>query len=73
MQSDLELMGRPLHAVFLAGLNYVIWIKDDWWLPEWSIPDTDIECEDTPFSFQHVTNDSHVQRAFEMLKKWDQT
>ena len=36
-------------------------------------PDIDIECEDNPFSFPHVTNDSHVQRAFEMLKKWGQT
>jgi len=37
------IMGRPLPAVFLAGLNLVIWIrpvcvrsrtgKDDWWLP----------------------------------------
>ena len=26
------ILGRPLPAVCLAGLNLAIWIKDDWWL-----------------------------------------
>jgi len=36
-------------------------------------PDIVIRYQNKPLSLPHITKDHHVQRAFEILKKWDQT